>query len=140
MTTPLWVLLAFAVWTVLVLLGTIGVYRWSKILTGRKTMADFSPTDPQGADWYKRAMRAHANCLENLPIYGAIAIVAWVGQVDTAAMDTLAIIFIIARIVQTLIHVSLPGTNPVIAMRFIAFFAQIICMLWMAVLIVMHTT
>ena len=35
MTVPLWMLLGFAAWTVLLLLSTVGVYRWSRILTGR---------------------------------------------------------------------------------------------------------
>ena len=34
MTVPVWMLLAFATWTVVLLLGTVGVYRWSRILTG----------------------------------------------------------------------------------------------------------
>jgi hypothetical protein len=33
MTIPLWVLLGFAGWTLVVLSGTIGVYRWFSILT-----------------------------------------------------------------------------------------------------------
>ena len=33
MTTPLWVLLAFAVWTLLVLLAGVGVHRWSRIFS-----------------------------------------------------------------------------------------------------------
>jgi hypothetical protein len=32
---PVWVLVGFATWTVLLLLATVGVYRWSRILTGR---------------------------------------------------------------------------------------------------------
>ena len=34
MTVPVWMLLGFAAWTVLLLLTTVGVYRWSRILTG----------------------------------------------------------------------------------------------------------
>jgi hypothetical protein len=35
MTIPLWVLLGFAAWTLLTLFTTVGVYRWTRILTGR---------------------------------------------------------------------------------------------------------
>ena len=39
MTLSLWMLLAFAGWTLLVLLIGVGVYRWSLILTGpRRTL------------------------------------------------------------------------------------------------------
>jgi uncharacterized MAPEG superfamily protein len=41
MTIPLWVLLGFAGWTLFVLFGTIGVYRWSRILTGRARIAEW---------------------------------------------------------------------------------------------------
>jgi hypothetical protein len=41
MTTPVWVLLGFAGWTVLTLLATVGWYRWSRILTGRAELKEF---------------------------------------------------------------------------------------------------
>ena len=39
------------------LFGTIGVYRWSRILTGRASIAEWRAELPQGSDWYQRAMR-----------------------------------------------------------------------------------
>ena len=72
MTVPVWMLVGFAVWTVLLLLATVGVYRWSRILTGRLPIRSFRADQVEGADWYIRAMRAHANCVENLPVFGAI--------------------------------------------------------------------
>ena len=41
MTVPVWMLLGFAGWTVLLLLGTVGVYRWSRILTGMVPIRSF---------------------------------------------------------------------------------------------------
>lgn len=35
MSLSAWMLLAFATWTLLLLMATIGVYRWSHILMGR---------------------------------------------------------------------------------------------------------
>ena len=72
MTVPVWMLLGFATWTVLLLLTTVGVYRWSRILTGRAPIREFRADRVEGEEWYKRAMRAHANCVENLPVFGAI--------------------------------------------------------------------
>ena len=60
-------LLGFAAWTLLLLSATVGVYRWSRILTGRAGAGAFQADNIQGEEWYKRAMRAHANCMENLP-------------------------------------------------------------------------
>ena len=72
MTTPVWMLLGFAGWTVLLLLGTVGVYRWSRILTGTVPIRSFRADPIEGAEWYRRALRAHANCIENLPVFGGI--------------------------------------------------------------------
>ena len=65
MTVPVWMLLGFATWTALLLLFTGGIYRWGRILTGRVPIRNF-PTDAAGREeWYRRATRAHANCIEN---------------------------------------------------------------------------
>lgn len=55
MTIPVWVLLAFAGWTLLTLTTTVGLYRWGHILTGRASISEWSPEVPQGSDWYRRA-------------------------------------------------------------------------------------
>jgi MAPEG family len=74
MPITLWVLLGFAAWTLLLLFATVGVYRWTRILTGRATIAAWRVDEPQGSEWYRRAVRAHMNCVENLPIYTAIVV------------------------------------------------------------------
>jgi len=60
MTISVLALLGFAVWTLLVLFGSVGVYRWSRILFGGARLTDFPADAPAGADWSTRAMRAHA--------------------------------------------------------------------------------
>ena len=93
MSVPVWMLLGFAAWTVLLLLATVGVYRWSRILTGRMAIRNFRADQVEGAEWYKRAMRAHANCVENLPVFGAIVIALYIGNVGGALVDGLAAAF-----------------------------------------------
>ena len=102
MTIPLWVLLGFAGWTLAVLLGTVGIYRWSRILTGRAKLNEFPADIPHGDDWYRRAMRSHANCLENLPIYTAIVVVIVATDLRSSILDSLAILLLIARIIRLL--------------------------------------
>jgi len=41
MMVPAGMLLRFAAWTVLLLLATVGVYRWSRILTGHMPICSF---------------------------------------------------------------------------------------------------
>jgi hypothetical protein len=74
MSVPVWALLGFAAWTVLLLLSIVGVYRWSRILTGRVPIRNFRADQVEGEDWYRRPMRVHANCIENPPVFGAIVL------------------------------------------------------------------
>ncbi len=133
MTTPVWVLLGFAGWTLVTLFLSVGVYRWSHILTGKKDIKDFRADAVDGADFYKRAMRAHVNCLENLPVYGAIVFAARAAGLDDPMLDALAITLIGARVLHTLVHLSFVQTNPVVSVRFGFFFVQAACMMWMGV-------
>ena len=131
MTVPVGMLVGFAAWTVLLLLATVGVYRWSRILTGRVQIRNFRADQIEGADWYKRAMRAHANCVENLPVFGAIVFALYVGNVASALVNALSVAVLVARIMQSLVHVSFVQTNAVTSVRFGLFFVQIVSFLWL---------
>ena len=63
MPIPVWVLLGFAAWTLFILFVTVGVYRWSRILIGQTAIAEWRAEERQGSEWYRRAVRAHLNCL-----------------------------------------------------------------------------
>lgn len=132
MTVPQWALLGFAVWTLLVLFGTVGVYRWSRILTGRVRISEWQADQPQGSDWYQRAMRAHMNCVENLPVLAAIVLCATAAGADSRLLDWLAGAILVARVCQTTVHLALAPTDAAAAVRFVFFFVQAICMLAMA--------
>ena len=139
MNVPVLVLLAFAAWTLLTLFGSIGVYRWSRILTGCASVAEWRADLPQGSDWYKRAVRAHMNCVENLPLYTAIVVALIATGVKSATIDILAIAILAARVGQTLVHIGLPPTNAAASLRFALFFVQAACMIAIAVLITLAT-
>ena len=138
MTVPVWMLLGFAVWTVLLLLSTIGVYRWSRILTGRVAIRDFRADQVEGEDWYRRSMRAHANCIENLPVFGAVVLALYVAGVGGSTINFLSISVLAARVAQSLVHVCLVQTNTVAAMRFVFFFVQLASFLALIVMVVRH--
>ena len=129
-------LLGFAIWTVLLLFGSVGVYRWSRILTKRVQIKEFRADQIEGHDWYQRAMRAHANCIENLPIFTAIVFALYVADIGSETINRLSIVILIARILQSSVHVLFEQTNTVAMFRFIFYFIQIICFLWLAVNIV----
>ena len=136
MTTPIWALLGFAAWTVVLLLGTVGVYRWSRILTGRVPMREFRADRVEGEDWYKRAMRAHANCVENLPVFGAIVFALHARGADEGIAGPISVAILAARVAQSLVHVSFEQTNPVVLVRFSFFFVQIAGFVWLIALAV----
>lgn len=136
MTIPIWVLLGFVAWTMLLLLLTTGVYRWWLILSAQAPISGFRADPVEGADWYRRGIRAHANCIENLPVYTAIVFALYVTGVGGAAVDALSICIIAARVMQSSVHVCLPQTNAVVTVRFTFFFVQFLCFAALIVVIV----
>ena len=132
MTLPVWMLLAFAMWTLLLLLFTVGIYRWSRIFGGRVPIRDFPADAAGGEDWYKRATRAHANCIENLPVFGAIVFGLHVAGISGTLVDALAATVLVARLCQSMVHVCFVHTDAVASWRFTFYFVQFICFVWLA--------
>jgi len=132
---PIWMLLGFAAWTILLLTFTIGVYRWSLILAGRAPINGFAADAPEGADWYKRAMRAHANCVENLPVFAAIAFAVYASGAGGPVIDLASIAVLIARVMQSLVHICLTQTSSVVAVRFTFLLVQLACFFALIVVI-----
>lgn len=135
MSTPVLVLLAFAAWTLITLFGSIGVYRWSRILSGRASIAEWQAHLVQGSHWYQRAMRAHMNCVENLPVYAAIVVALMATGLQSRAIDGLAVTMLAARIGQTLVHIGFQPTNAATSGRFALFCIQMVCMIAMGAII-----
>jgi uncharacterized MAPEG superfamily protein len=121
MAIPVFVLLGFAAWTMLTLIGSIGVCGWSRILTGRTSIAEWYDNTPRSGDWYQRAVRAHINCVETLPIYGAIAVTLVVAGLTRPFVDGIALTILVTRIGQTLVHIVLPTSNTSASLRFALF-------------------
>jgi uncharacterized MAPEG superfamily protein len=138
MTIPVWVLLGFAFWTLIVLIGSVGVYRWSRILTGRGEIKEFRADVPHGSDWYRRAMRAHMNCVENLPVLAAIVVAIIVSGAKSETLDMLAIVLLVARVFQSITHIAFEPTNNATGVRFTFFLIQLVCMLWMGIIVVIR--
>ncbi|MCS3838894.1 putative MAPEG superfamily protein [Pseudomonas sp. JAI111] len=129
MTTPMWMLLGFATWTLLLLMATVGVYRWVRILFSHVPIASFRSDQLEGEDWYRRGTRAHANCVENLPVFGAIVWVISALGIDGSVVNALSILVLTARVCQSLVHVSHVQTDAFVAVRFSFFCVQLVCFL-----------
>ena len=138
-TVPVWCLLAFAAWTLLTLGLTVGVYRWGRILAGRALFSDYGDYRTytlEESSWYRRAMRAHANCVENLPIFGAIVFTIFAADLQSTTLDYLAFVVIGARIPHTLVHVAFKQTNTVVGLRSAFYNVQFFAMQLMVIAIV----
>lgn len=138
MSIPVWVLLGFAGWTLLLLVTTVGVYRWSRILTHRASIREWRADEAQGDDWYRRAMRAHMNCVENLPVYGAVVVAILATGAGSGLLDTLALILLGARILQSILHVALEPTELIAGTRFGLYAVQVVCMAWMGIYVAVN--
>jgi len=138
MNIPILSLLGFTLWTIVLLLATVGVYRWRRILTRRVAISSFIAGDDLGDEWYGRAMRAHANCLENLQIFAVLVFAAGILDVGGRWFDVLCILVLAARIVHSLIHVCFVQTDRVVGVRFLFYVMQVIAFLVMAVVLIRH--
>ena len=133
MTTPLWCLVGFVAWT-LVLLLAIAFTRVGAVLTGAKKANEFPSGVPHGGDAYWRLNRAHMNCLENLPIFGALVLVATVAGLRAPLLDTVAKTYLAARIGQSVTHVA-SGSVIAVNVRFTFFVVQVACLIQMLLMI-----
>ncbi len=125
-TLPTLMLLGFAAWTLLVLFVAVGYYRWNLIFRGQAGLADFPSDQVAGKDWYKRAVRAHANCIENLPVFAVLVFAARVVEVGGTAMDVASVLVLAARIPQSLVHICLVQTHRVVGVRFTLYSVQLL--------------
>ncbi len=131
-------LLGFALWTLALLLLTVGVYRWGRILTGRAAVNEFPADAPTGAGWYRRGTRAHVNCIENLPVYAVIVQAASMRGLAGPLVDVLGIGFLCARVAQTVTHVGFIETARTVSVRFTFYSVQFVVMVALVVLLLRH--
>lgn len=121
MSPTLSALTGFIAWTLL-LLVLMEVIRSKLVLTREVPANGFHPDNNNLSPFMQRLARAHANCLEGLPIFGGLMLVA-VAAGKASVTDPLAYALLAARVVQSLIHLASVSPAAVTA-RFIAFSVQ----------------
>jgi uncharacterized MAPEG superfamily protein len=127
-------LVAFIAWTLL-LLTLMEVIRTQLVLR-RKVLANgFTPDNANLSPFMQRLARAHANCVENLPIFGGLLLIA-IATGNTSVTDPLAYVFFGARVFQSLVHLASVSALAV-TIRFAAFAVQMaIGLYWAFILLV----
>ena len=121
MTSTLFALTGFVAWALL-LLVLMEVIRSKLVVTGAVPANGFRPDNSNLSPFMQRLARAHANCLEGLPIFGGLMLIAVIAG-KSSVTDPLAFAFLAARILQTLIHLVSVSASAV-TLRFCAFAVQ----------------
>ena len=116
------VLTAFIAWALLLLLWMEGLRSWL-VLRGAVPANGFTPGNDGLSPFMQRLARAHANCVESLPVFGGLLLVAIVtGRPEVT--DPLAPAFLAARVMQSCIHLA-STSAPAVTLRFTAFAVQL---------------
>ena len=123
MSASVTVLVLLIAWTLL-LLVLMEVLRGHLVLTGRVSSNAFRPDNANLSPFMQRLARAHANCLEGLPIFGGLLVVAVLTE-RAALTDPLAFWLLAARVLQSSVHLISTSVLAV-NLRFAAFAAQLI--------------
>jgi uncharacterized MAPEG superfamily protein len=115
-------LTGFIAWTLLLLALMEGI-RTRLVLGGRVPANGFTPDNAGLSPFLQRLARAHANCVENLPVLGGLLLVAIAtGHAD--ATDPLAWWMLAARVCQSLVHLA-SVSAPAVSVRFTFFAIQL---------------
>ena len=124
MTVSLTALLLFTAWTLLLVFVATN-WRAFEMVAKRVPANSWGRDNKRSVpEWVKRMEHAHLNCLENLPIFAAIVLVA-VTAGKSAVIDGLAMCVVYARVGQSVTH--LIGTSALlVVIRAAFFFVQIL--------------
>ena len=114
-------LAGFISWA-LFLLVLMEVVRSYLVLAGGMPSNEFKPDNSNLSPFMQRLARAHANCVESLPVFGGLLVLA-LATGRTEVTDPLALWFLLARVVQSSIHLVSLSVIAVNA-RFAAFASQ----------------
>lgn len=130
MNPTLTALTGFVAWS-LFLLVLMEIIRSKLVLTRAVPANGFRPDNANLSPFMQRLARAHANCIEGLPIFGCLLIIAVLAN-RSSITDPLAYMLLAARIVQSVIHlISLSATA--VTLRFLAFSVQMAIAVYWAV-------
>ena len=114
-------LAGFVVWSLLLLVLMEAIRSWL-VLTGVVPANGFRPDNANLSPFMQRLARAHANCIEGLPVFGGLMLIAVITE-KTRITDPLAHVFLAARVLQSLIHLASLSPTAV-TLRFSAFAVQ----------------
>ena len=116
------VLIGLTAWTLFLLILMETLRSWL-IVTKAIAANEFKPDNSNLSPFMQRLARAHANCVESLPIFSILLIVALLTN-RAGVTNPLAPWLFAARLVQSCAHLA-SLSIPAVWIRFIAFAVQI---------------
>jgi uncharacterized MAPEG superfamily protein len=120
------VLVGLALWSVAMTFVLVG----ARVSTGKELNSFKADGNDLGA-FGLRVTRAHANCLENLALPAAIILIAMVQGQTAIITDGLALVFLVSRIGQSLVHMLFIQSVPMVIVRATLFTVQhVIIIIW----------
>ena len=134
LTIPLLCLLLFVAW-IIALVIALTVARFRHLARGG-SVRDLGIPDDRRLIW--RLFRAHVNCIENLPLFAAVVLIATATGRRSGALDILALVYLSARLGQSISHVS-PGAGLRFNVRFGFFLVQLACLAGFVVILATPT-
>ncbi|PJI51155.1 MAG: MAPEG family protein [Pseudomonas sp.] len=121
-------LLGLVAWTVLLVLLLVN-QRGLLVMSGRMKVNAFAADGSNTPGTFgQRLVRAHANCVESVPLFCAVLLYAMVTQ-QVVTTDPLAPALLVARIVQSAVHL-ISTSALAVWIRFAAFFVQLLILIW----------
>jgi uncharacterized MAPEG superfamily protein len=121
MNPTLTALAGFVAWSLLLLVLMEAIR--TKLVVSKAVAANgFTPDNANLSPFMQRLARAHANCVEGLPVFGGLMLIAVVAG-RSSVTDSLAYPFLCARILQSAVHLS-SLSAPAVMLRFSAFAVQ----------------
>jgi uncharacterized MAPEG superfamily protein len=123
---PLWGLAILIVWTIAVvaLLLTVRI----RHLFAGGSAKDFATPNEESLLW--RLFRVHSNLIENLLLYLGVVFLLTVRGVSGTAVNLLIIVYIVFRLVHSVIHIA--GIDP--KFRLLSLVIQLGCLLTLTIL------
>lgn len=123
MNSTLAALTGFVVWS-LSLLVLMEIIRAKLVVAGTFPATAFNPQNSNLSPFMQRLARAHANCIEGLPIFGGLMVIALISD-NSAITDPVAYVFLAARVLQSIIHLS-SQSSLAVTLRFAALTVQMV--------------
>lgn len=121
-------LLGLVAWTLLLVFVLVN-QRGMLVLSGKMAVNAFNPDGSNTPSAFgQRLVRAHANCLENLPLQAALLLYA-IATAQTAITEPLALVLLGARLFQSVMHLLSTGAL-FVWLRFAGLFAQLAILAW----------